>query len=388
MVYEDGTTALTDVDLEVGDGELLVLVGPSGCGKSTLLRVIAGLEAPTSGTVTIGERVVTRLEPRERDVAMVFQNYALYPSMSVYDNLAFTLRIRKVSKGDIDRKVREVAETLGLTDELLRKPRALSGGQRQRVAMGRAMMRNPQAFLMDEPLSNLDAQLRVHMRSEIARLQRRLGVTTVYVTHDQTEAMTMGDRVAVLRNGGVLQVDTPQALYDRPVDVFVARFIGSPAMNVVGAMLTQRDGGAFAEFGEHRLRIDDALRTQPSLRALLGRPALMGIRPEAMQDARLMAEASEDRCLRTTVRLREAMGPEVYVHFDIPVPPVAGQAPGMLVDSNAFTEFVARFDPRTGATEGQSVDVWVDTTQLYFFDPENGQAATNVRPASMRGAVT
>ena len=255
-VYPDGTEAVTGLDLEVGDGEFVVLVGPSGCGKTTALRMIAGLETITSGTVKIEGHVVNDLPPKDRDIAMVFQNYALYPHMNAHDNMGFALKMRGVPRSEIEERVREAASVLGLTDALKKKPRTLSGGQRQRVAMGRAIVRQPQAFLMDEPLSNLDAKLRVEMRAEISRLQRDLSVTTVYVTHDQTEAMTMGDRVAVMRGGLLQQVDAPQVLYERPRNLFVAEFIGSPAMNVVIADLARSDGHVWVRFGDHRLRLD------------------------------------------------------------------------------------------------------------------------------------
>src|SRR6187399_1224978 len=257
-VYPDGTRAVDRIDLEIGDGEFMVLVGPSGCGKTTALRMVAGLEEISEGTVRIGDRIVNDLTPRERDIAMVFQSYALYPHLSVYDNIAFSLKLHKVAKAEIDKRVRDAARILDLEPYLKRKPKALSGGQRQRVAMGRAIVRQPSAFLMDEPLSNLDAKLRVQMRAEISRLQRDLGVTTVYVTHDQVEAMTMGDRVAVMRKGELQQVDEPQNLYDRPVNLFVGGFIGSPAMNMVEATVTQANGGLAVDVGRQHLKLDDA----------------------------------------------------------------------------------------------------------------------------------
>src|SRR3954467_5437107 len=279
-VYDNGFQAVTGLSLDIDDGEFLVLVGPSGCGKSTALRMIAGLESISGGELRIGERVVNNLEPKDRDIAMVFQSYALYPHLTVRDNIAFALKLQKVPKDEIDRRVAEAARTLELTDNLDRRPAQLSGGQRQRVAMGRAIVRQPQAFLMDEPLSNLDAKLRVQMRAEIARLQSDLGVTTIYVTHDQTEAMTMGDRVAVMRKGELQQVDDPQELYTRPVNLFVAGFIGSPAMNFVSARLAQDDGGPiFVEFADVRLRVDDeAVHARPALAAYRDRPVVVGIR--------------------------------------------------------------------------------------------------------------
>src|SRR5512133_3574180 len=295
-VYPDGTRAVNELDLRIGDGEFAVLVGPSGCGKTTALRMVAGLEAITSGAVRIGNRVVNDLPPKNRDVAMVFQNYALYPHMSAYKNMAFGLKLRKLQKSEIDRRVKDAARILGLGEVLNKRPRTLSGGQRQRVAMGRAIVREPQAFLMDEPLSNLDAKLRVEMRAEIARIQRDLGVTTIYVTHDQTEALTLGDRVAVMRDGVLQQVGAPNELYARPANLFVAEFIGSPAMNLVGADLEQDDGRVFVRFGEHRLHLDaDLLAGRPALAGFEDRPFILGIRPEDLEDAALATDAPADR---------------------------------------------------------------------------------------------
>src|SRR5207247_3511908 len=290
--------------LEIADGELVVFVGPSGCGKTTALRMIAGLEEISNGTIRIGERVVNSVAPRDRDVTMVFQNYALYPHKSIYDNLAFPLRLRKMPKAEVDNRVRRIARLLELEEHLNRRPRQLSGGQRQRVAMGRAIVREPQAFLMDEPLSNLDAKLRVEMRAEILRLQRDLAVTTIYVTHDQTEAMTMGDRVAVMRRGVLQQTDEPQRLYERPANLFVAEFIGSPAMNLVEADLERDGDGLVARFGEHRLRVRR------------GRPgrAILGFRPEDLEDAALAGGAAAGASLGVVPDIREDMGSEVYVH--------------------------------------------------------------------------
>ncbi len=282
-VYSDGTTAVSNLNLGIADGEFIVLVGPSGCGKTTALRMVAGLESISGGTVRIGDRVVNTVPPKERDIAMVFQNYALYPHMSVYDNMAFGLKLRKLPKEEIDRRVREAADILGLEEFLQRKPKALSGGQRQRVAMGRAIVREPKAFLMDEPLSNLDAKLRVQMRSEIARIQHELSVTTIYVTHDQVEAMTMGDRVAVIRKGILQQVGAPQYLYDHPSNLFVAGFIGSPAMNLVEAAVSRSDGGAKLEFGGFELGVPEGVfGERPALRGYEGKRVIVGIRPEDM----------------------------------------------------------------------------------------------------------
>jgi multiple sugar transport system ATP-binding protein len=387
-VYDDGTRAVSDMDLDIGDGEFMVFVGPSGCGKTTALRMVAGLEEITEGTIRIGDRVVNDVAPKDRDVAMVFQNYALYPHMSVYENMGFGLRLQKRPRKEIDERVRRAGEILGLTEFLKRKPRALSGGQRQRVAMGRAIVREPQAFLMDEPLSNLDAKLRVQMRAEISRLQRDLEVTTIYVTHDQIEAMTMGDRVAVMKKGELQQVDSPQALYDRPVNIFVGGFIGSPAMNMVEAELSRGDGGLFVEFAGMRLRVDDeVLGTRPGLRAFEGKKIVLGIRPEDIEDASLAGEAPEDRRMPATVDLREALGSEVLIHFTVEAPIVLTEDTRELATDvgtveledlearakEARSTFVASLNPRTDAREGERVELVVDTHRLHFFDPESGR---------------
>ncbi len=385
--YNDGTTAVSDLALGIADGEFMVLVGPSGCGKTTALRMVAGLEDITEGTVRIGDRVVNHVPSKDRDVAMVFQNYALYPHMSVYDNMAFGLKLRKLSKDVIDRRVGDAARILGLEELLKKKPRHLSGGQRQRVAMGRAIVREPQAFLMDEPLSNLDAKLRVQMRGEIARIQRDLGVTTLYVTHDQTEAMTMGDRVAVIKKGLLQQADPPQTLYEHPVNLFVAGFIGSPAMNMAEAELVRTNGMWFVQFGGYRLRVDDeVLEARPALKGYEGNRLVVGIRPEDMEDASLVAGAAEDRRIAAVVGLREALGSEVLIHFTVKTPPVLTEdTKELAVDvgtetlqvleeqaRQAQTEFVARLNPRTKVREGERIEVFVDTRRLHFFDVERG----------------
>jgi multiple sugar transport system ATP-binding protein len=386
-VYSDGTEAVTGLDLEVGTGEFVVFVGPSGCGKTTALRMVAGLETITSGNVKIDGEVVNDLPPKERDIAMVFQNYALYPHMTAYRNMGFALKMRGLPKDEIDRRVREAARILGLTDSLEKKPRTLSGGQRQRVAMGRAIVRNPQAFLMDEPLSNLDAKLRVEMRAEISRIQRDLGVTTVYVTHDQTEAMTMGDRVAVMRSGLLQQVAAPKVLYERPRNLFVAEFIGSPAMNLVLADVAREDGGLWARFGEHRLRLADAAAIRPGLARFDGRAVVLGIRPEDMEDASLRA-TSDDHRLSVVCDIREDMGSEVYVHFNIAAQPVATKEvlEAHVVDAPEDAEtriaaqqargtgvhFVARLERTTHAREREKLEIAVDVERLHFFDPETG----------------
>src|SRR6186997_3396618 len=311
-VYDDGTQAVHDLDLAIEDGELMVLVGPSGCGKTTALRMVAGLEEISDGEIRIGDQVVNDLTPKERDIAMVFQSYALYPHMSVYDNLAFGLKLHDVPKNEIKERVYRAAKILQIEDFLKRKPRALSGGQRQRVAMGRAIVREPQAYLMDEPLSNLDAKLRVQMRAEIHQLQRRLGVTTIYVTHDQVEAMTMGDRVAVMNAGHLQQVDTPQVLYDQPVNEFVAGFIGSPSINLVESELARSNGHLEVSLGEHKLAVDDQIaRNRSGLGDYVGKKIILGIRPEDFEDASLETDTPPDRRLKVTADLTEPLGAEV-----------------------------------------------------------------------------
>jgi multiple sugar transport system ATP-binding protein len=386
-VYSDGTEAVRSLDLEIADKEFMVLVGPSGCGKTTALRMVAGLEVISRGTISIGERVVNDLPPKERDIAMVFQNYALYPHMSVYDNMAFGLKLQRMPKQQIAARVNDAARILGLGDLLSRKPKALSGGQRQRVAMGRAIVRHPQAFLMDEPLSNLDAKLRVQMRTEIARIQHDLGVTTIYVTHDQTEAMTMGDRVAVLRKGELQQVDNPQTLYEHPVNVFVAGFIGSPAMNLVDAKLTGSGDALVVEVGGFRLPVPgEVVATRPDLRKYADRLVVLGIRPEDMEDASLVADAPTDRRISSTVDLREALGSDVVVHFTIAAPAaMTDDVKELAVDvgtealehvqkqaEGGHSTMLARLNPRTKVRTGDPVELVVDTQRLHFFDPENG----------------
>jgi multiple sugar transport system ATP-binding protein len=384
-IYPDGTRAVSDFGIEIEDGEFMVLVGPSGCGKTTALRMVAGLEDISEGVVRIGERVVNHVPPRDRDIAMVFQSYALYPHLSVYDNIAFGLKLRREKKAEIDKRVNEAAKILGLEPFLKRKPRALSGGQRQRVAMGRAIVRQPQAFLMDEPLSNLDAKLRVQMRAEIARLQDDLGVTTIYVTHDQVEAMTMGDRVAVMRKGELQQVAHPQELYDRPVNLFVGGFIGSPAMNMVEATLERANGGLSAELGAQRIALgEETLSARPALRAFEGKSVILGIRPEDLEDAALASDAPDDRRLSGQVELREALGAEIMVHFRVAARPAltedvrelaqdAGDERAVQQEEGVSeTTMVGRFGARSQIKEGETADVVVDTRALHFFDPETG----------------
>jgi multiple sugar transport system ATP-binding protein len=386
-VYPDGTQAVHDLELEIRDGELMVLVGPSGCGKTTALRMLAGLEEITDGEIRIGDRVVNDLTPRDRDIAMVFQSYALYPHMTVYDNLAFGLKLHKVPKPEIKERVQRAAKILQIEDFLKRKPRALSGGQRQRVAMGRAIVREPQAFLMDEPLSNLDAKLRVQVRAEIHQLQRRLGVTTIYVTHDQVEAMTMGDRVGVMNAGHLQQVDTPQVLYDNPVNEFVAGFIGSPAINLVEAELAQNNGLLELVFGEHKLPVDEQVaRNRSGLADYVGKKIILGIRPEDFEDTSIETDAPPDRRLKVTADLTEPLGSEVLVHFSTEATGVVSSAAaadvgedadvrlGQDEDSEASTRLVARVSPRTRIAVGSEVELAVDTARLYFFDPETRAA--------------
>jgi multiple sugar transport system ATP-binding protein len=375
--YPDGTTAVRSLQLDVGDGELLVLVGPSGCGKTTALRMIAGLEEVTSGTILIDGRPVNDVEPRHRDIAMVFQSYALYPHLSVFDNIAFSLKYRKVAKPEIRRRVEEAARILELEEHLQRKPRQLSGGQRQRVAMGRAIVRQPRAFLMDEPLSNLDAKLRVQMRAEIARLQRALGVTTIYVTHDQTEAMTLGTRVAVLSRGVLQQVAPPQELYRRPTNLFVADFIGSPSMNLLEARLERGDGGPDVVFGGHRLRVPQQVTAEhPALERYLGRDLILGIRPENLEDASLLHDPDPESVIELPVELREELGSEVHVHCAV------GERSGAPVGTAGAAEaaealrkvlLVATMDPRTTVKEGEAAKIAVNLAALHFFDPDTSQ---------------
>jgi multiple sugar transport system ATP-binding protein len=383
-VYDDGTQAVHDLDLDIGDGELMVLVGPSGCGKTTALRMLAGLEEITDGEIRIGERIVNDLTPKDRDIAMVFQSYALYPHMSVYDNLAFGLKLRKLPKKQVDERVRRAAKILQIEEFLKRKPRALSGGQRQRVAMGRAIVREPQAFLMDEPLSNLDAKLRVQMRAEIHQLQRRLGVTTIYVTHDQVEAMTMGDRVAVMNAGHLQQVDTPQVLYDHPVNEFVAGFIGSPSINLVESQLVRSNGSLQVSLGEHRLTVDDQLaRNRSGLGDYVGKKVILGIRPEDFEDASIESDAPADRRIKVTADLTEPLGSEVLVHFGTEATAVVSSAAAADAGEDAdirlgeedelTTRLIARVSPKSRIALGQQVELAVDTTRLYFFDPETRQ---------------
>ena len=386
-VYPDGTEAVSDLDLAIGDGEFMVFVGPSGCGKSTALKMVAGLEGVSRGEITIGDRLVNDLPPKDRDVAMVFQDYALYPHMTVYENMGFALKIRGKTKAEIGQRVRKAARILGIEELLVRRPKALSGGQRQRVAMGRAIVREPRAFLMDEPLSNLDAKLRVQMRAEIRRIQTELGVTTIFVTHDQTEAMTMGDRVAVMRRGHLQQVDAPQVLYDLPTNLFVAGFIGSPAMNMVEATIERADGRLVARFGSSVLDLDRGfIERHGELTRYEGRKVVLGIRPESLEHERAADGDADGRRIQATVELREALGAEALVHFTLDAPPVVTDDTRELVQDAEDTEdvdelierrasaFVARIDPKVDVPLGETVPLVVDTTELHVFDPDDGRA--------------
>jgi multiple sugar transport system ATP-binding protein len=385
-VYGDGTRALDRLELSIEDGEFMVLVGPSGCGKTTALRMVAGLEEISEGTIRIGDRVVNGLSPKSRDIAMVFQSYALYPHLTVYDNIAFALKIKKVPKDEIRRRVDEASRILDLQPHLKRKPRSLSGGQRQRVAMGRAIVRQPQAFLMDEPLSNLDAKLRVQMRADIKKIQGDLGVTTIYVTHDQVEAMTMGHRVAVMRKGELQQVADPVELYNRPLNMFVGGFIGSPAMNMLEAVVERREGGVEILVGDSRIPLDaETLAAHAALTGYEGRTIVLGIRPESLEDATLV-EGDHRPKLRGRVELREALGSEMLVHFSVAARQAVTEEVRELAEdvgddrtlehlaegASPTASLVGRFSPHTEVREGDSIEVAVDARALHFFDPATG----------------
>ena len=375
----DNVTAVDDLSLEVAAGELMVLVGPSGCGKTTALRMVAGLEEITAGEISIGDTTVNDLDPRRRDVAMVFQNYALYPHMTVFDNIAFGLRARGTPKAEIRRRVESAGRALGLSELLERKPRQLSGGQRQRVAMGRAIVREPRVFLMDEPLSNLDARLRVQMRAEVARVQRELGVTTIYVTHDQVEAMTMGDRVAVLRGGVLQQTGDPQEVFDRPANLFVASFIGSPPMNLVQATLTESGDGLVAQVGDQEVEVPSEVVTErPRLRAYVGRTVGLGVRPEHLRNTNTRGRAR----LHGTVQATEALGSEFLVHLEVAAEPVlTAEVREVAVDVDAAalerleseamaqrSVLIARLETSHRPAANAEIEVGVDTRRLHFFD--------------------
>ena len=352
-VYPNGFEAVKDFNLDVADKEFIIFVGPSGCGKSTTLRMIAGLEEISSGELYIDGKLVNDVEPKDRDIAMVFQNYALYPHMTVYDNMAFGLKLRKVPKDQIDKAVREAARILDLEKLLDRKPKALSGGQRQRVAMGRAIVRNPKVFLMDEPLSNLDAKLRVQMRIEISKIHQRLGATIIYVTHDQTEAMTLGTRIVVMKDGVVQQVDTPQHLYEQPGNLFVAGFMGSPQMNFLDAQIAEKGGDLIAKVGEYDIVIPAAKAKVLKDGGYVGKTVVLGIRPEDIHDSQMFIEASPSVPMTSTVKVYELLGAEVFLYFDV-----------------NGTQVTARVDPRTNSKTGDTIKFAFDMEKSHFFDKE------------------
>ncbi len=382
--YENGFHAVHDLSIDIADGEFIVLVGPSGCGKSTALRMIAGLEDISTGTLTIGDRVVNTLPSRDRDIAMVFQSYALYPHMSVADNIAYGLKLRRMDKAEIEKRVKRAADMLELGPLLDRKPKQLSGGQRQRVAMGRAIVREPQVFLMDEPLSNLDAKLRVQMRAEIAQVQRDLQVTTIYVTHDQTEAMTMGDRVALMKAGVLQQLGAPQHLYDHPDNIFVAGFIGSPPMNMAIGKVDRTDAGVTVSFGGATIQVPASVSAaRPALASYAGRDIAIGIRSEDMEDAAIARDAASRARLTTTVSLTEALGSEIVVHFPVDAPRVVTEDTKALEEDAGIDDvpvahvgntWVASFSPRSRVRPGDQVEISIDQERLHFFDPATGLA--------------
>ena len=378
-IYPNGTRALEDVNIEINDGEFVVLVGPSGCGKTTLLRMVAGLEDITEGEISIADKVVNDVAPKDRDIAMVFQNYALYPHMSVYDNMAFSLKLRKLPKSEIEAKVKDAAKTLEIDELLDRKPKALSGGQRQRVAMGRAIVRNPQAFLMDEPLSNLDAKLRVQMRAELGELHSQLETTTLYVTHDQVEAMTMGDRVAVIRKGELQQIDTPREIYLYPKNIFVAGFIGSPAMNFVYANIDVSGKETKLIFGDTEIVSSHAPK---SLADFNDQKIVLGIRPEAFEDSVYANDKEFTERINIDVSLLEQLGSDTYIHFYKDIPPVQTKAIEEILadegeDISALgteTKFIARINPNATIEEGKNINLSIDPSKLHYFDPDTGLA--------------
>ena len=379
-IYPNGTRALEDVNITINDGEFVVLVGPSGCGKTTLLRMVAGLEDITEGEISIGDKTVNDVAPKDRDIAMVFQNYALYPHMSVFDNMAFSLKLRKLPKDEIEQKVKEAAKTLEISELLDRKPKALSGGQRQRVAMGRAIVRNPQAFLMDEPLSNLDAKLRVQMRAELGQLHTQLQTTTLYVTHDQVEAMTMGDRVAVIRKGELQQIDTPREIYLKPKNIFVAGFIGSPSMNFVYANVGVNKSSIQLNFGNDQIEYNGEKLGE--LKAFENKEIVMGIRPEAFEDGNYANASEFSESIKVSVSLLEQLGSDSYIHFYKDIKPVQTEAiEEILADEGEDisvlgdnTKFIARINPNSSVVEGKEIELKIDPSKLHFFDPETGDA--------------
>ncbi len=358
--YPNGFVAVKDFNLEIGDKEFIIFVGPSGCGKSTTLRMIAGLEEISSGELWIGDKIVNDVEPKDRDIAMVFQNYALYPHMSVYDNMAFGLKLRKVPKDKIDKQVHEAAKILDIEHLLDRKPKALSGGQRQRVAMGRAIVRDPKVFLMDEPLSNLDAKLRVQMRIEISKLHQRLETTIIYVTHDQTEAMTLGTRIVVMKDGVIQQVDTPQNLYDRPKNLFVAGFIGSPQMNFIEAKVVKSGTDIMLMFGSHSIKVPDGKAKKLIDGKYIDKNVMLGIRPEDIHDSQIYIESSPESVIEATIKVYEMLGAEVFLYFSI----------------DQF-DITARVNPRTTARPGDTIKVALDLTKIHLFDKETEAVIVN-----------
>ena len=359
--YPNGFEAVKDFNLEIADKEFIIFVGPSGCGKSTTLRMIAGLEEISSGTLKIGDRVVNDVEPKDRDIAMVFQSYALYPHMTVYDNMAFSLKLRKVPKAEIDKMVREAAKILDLEKLLDRKPKALSGGQRQRVAMGRAIVRSPKVFLMDEPLSNLDAKLRVQMRTEISKLHQRLGATIIYVTHDQTEAMTLGTRIVVMKDGVVQQVDTTQNLYNAPGNLFVAGFIGSPQMNMVDAVVEKKGDDVYLTIGKTAsIKLPKVKAEKLIAGGYVGKTVVMGIRPEDLKDEEVLVNMADEAILEAKIEVYELLGAEVFLYFDV-----------------EGANFTARVNPRTTARTGDTVKFALDVSKIHVFDKETELTITN-----------
>ena len=379
--YDNGFRAVTDLNLEINEAEFLVMVGPSGCGKSTTLRMIAGLEDISSGTLKIGDRVVNELPPKDRDIAMVFQNYALYPHMSVYDNIAFSLKLARRPRTEIKERVSEVARILELESQLDKRPAHLSGGQRQRVAMGRAIVRRPRVFLLDEPLSNLDAKLRVQMRAEITALQREVGITTFYVTHDQVEAMTMADRVAVISAGVLQQVDTPMTLFNEPDNIFVAAFIGSPSMNIMEGVLTRNGQGLQLALGDQSLAVPgDVLNRRPALEGYLNGKVAVGLRPKDLEDASVVSDHPADQRIRASVLHTEALGFEIIAYFDMDAKPVLSKEALELSDEEisaaetSSTRVHARFNPTTAVRAGDTIDVAVTVENAHFFDLDSGLA--------------
>jgi multiple sugar transport system ATP-binding protein len=400
--YDDGTLAVDDVSLTAPDGSMLVLVGPSGCGKTTLLRMIAGLETITSGSILIAGERINDVRSKDRDVAMIFQNYALYPHLDAYENIAFSLKLRHVPKQEIRQRIEAVAAKLELTELLKKKPGKLSGGQRQRIAMARAIVREPKAFLMDEPLSNLDAKLRVQLRGEIARLHRELGITTVYVTHDQTEAMTLGDNVAVMRLGRVQQLGGPEDIYREPANLFVAGFVGTPPMNFTEATVHGGPQGIELVFGPHRLAVPaERVAGYPELARRVGQTIILGFRPADMQDEAFVHDPTLVSTIEAPVAVREALGSECYLHLDVPVPPVLSDAVRELAadtDDTAVralegqaaahqTSFIARVDGRSLIREGENARIAIDITRLHLFDPASGENLAHPATASGQQVV-